>query len=123
MAVARSSEPDVATCAPWQSWALLEEDVGAIQRAEELRSFRRQRRTEVVLPRTFADPDVVLAPVFTQIAAWFKHSEVRDVLGDLTCMPWFQHGASADACTRCAGQLAISAQCAALGLRIPCQGE
>ena len=62
---------------PLQSWALLEEDVGAVQRAEELRSFRQQRRTEIVLPRTFADPDVVLAPVFSQIAAWFKHSEVR----------------------------------------------
>ena len=62
-----------------QSWALLEEDVGAIQRAEELRSFRQQRRTELVLPREFADPDMVLepAPVFAQIAAWFKQNEVR----------------------------------------------
>ena len=63
-------------CLLRQSWALLEEDIGNLQRAEELRSFRQQRRTEVVLPRTFADPDVVLAPVFSQIAAWFKHSEV-----------------------------------------------
>ncbi len=66
-----------------QSWALLEEDIGNLQRAEELRSFRQQRRTEIVLPRTFADPDVVLAPVFSQIAAWFKHSEVRPCV----CLP------------------------------------
>ena len=81
-----SSVADGARCVSRQSWALLEEDIGALGRAEELRSFRQQRRTEIVLPRTFADPDVVLAPVFSQIAVWFKHSEVRPCVCSPGCM-------------------------------------
>ena len=37
-----------------QAWAQLEEKEGALQRADELRNFRMQERTELVLPAGFA---------------------------------------------------------------------
>ena len=37
-----------------QAWAQLEEKEGALQRADELRNFRMQERTELVLPASFA---------------------------------------------------------------------
>jgi len=42
---------------PWlweQAWARMEEGEGALQRADELRNFRMQQRTELVLPSSFA---------------------------------------------------------------------
>lgn len=60
-----------------QSWAQLEEELGAFQRADELRNFRQQSRTEVVMPRTFADPDQIFEPILKQIATWFTRFEVR----------------------------------------------
>lgn len=38
---------------PDQSWAAMEEKQGALQRAEELRSYRMQNFNEIVLPANF----------------------------------------------------------------------
>lgn len=38
---------------PVQSWAAMEEEVGALQRATELRSYRMQGINDVVLPANF----------------------------------------------------------------------
>lgn len=51
--------------------------MGAFQQAEELRNFRAQSRTEVVMPSTFADPELVFEPILKQIATWFTRFEVR----------------------------------------------
>lgn len=37
----------------WLAWAAMEEDLGAVQRADELRSFSMQERQEVVAPANF----------------------------------------------------------------------
>ena len=60
-----------------QSWAQLEEELGALQRADELRNHRQRSRTEVVMPKTFADPDLIFEPILKQIATWFTRFEVR----------------------------------------------
>lgn len=55
---------DPASEPSWLAWARLEESVGAYARADELRNFRMQERTELVLPATFGaslDPAAVVA--------------------------------------------------------------
>ena len=57
----------------------MEEDLGALERANELRNFSMQERVEVVRPANFTTmPQAragVLAPVFEKISSWFQARE------------------------------------------------
>lgn len=66
----------------WLAWAQMEEDEGFVQRAAELRSFNMQEHIEIVKPANFASGlggedkrTSLLAPIFGQIAKWFKRYE------------------------------------------------
>ena len=43
----------------WSAWAQMEGRLGFLQRANDLRKYSLEERTEVVPPRSFADPDKV----------------------------------------------------------------
>lgn len=54
-----------------QAWARMEEAQGALQRAEELRSFRLQGFNEIVLPSNFGaglSPDALDSPFNTVVS-------------------------------------------------------
>ena len=59
----------------------MEEDLGFLERAAELRSFNMHERVQVVKPTNFATTGAggkvggLLAPVFQQIARWFQRYE------------------------------------------------
>lgn len=74
----------VLPCPACQVWAQMEEDLGFLQRAAELRSFSMQERVEVVKPSNFATTGApgggapgLLAPIFGQIAKWFQRYEAE----------------------------------------------
>jgi hypothetical protein len=72
----------VSCCLLLQAWAQLEESVGAIERANELRNFRMQERVEVVTPKSFHEPDSVFGPVLLQISTWFKRFDAAQKARD-----------------------------------------
>ena len=58
----------------------MEEECGALQRANELRNFSMQERQEVVRPASYggnpaAREGGLLAPIFKQITRWFQRYE------------------------------------------------
>lgn len=67
----------------WLVWAQMEEDMGFLQRASELRSYSLQERVEIVKPANFSttvgagagSSSGLLAPIFSQIASWFQRYE------------------------------------------------
>jgi len=64
----------------WLSWARMEEGLGYLLRASELRSRSLEERTTLVQPRNFADPDQVLRPmepIVKQISRWLELFEAR----------------------------------------------
>ncbi|KAK9907358.1 hypothetical protein WJX75_002146 [Coccomyxa subellipsoidea] len=67
--------------ASWLSWAAMEEKQGALQRAEELRSYRMQNFNEIVLPANFGaglgidTPDSPFNTVVNTIKEWFAKVE------------------------------------------------
>ncbi|BDA50860.1 PsbB mRNA maturation factor Mbb1, chloroplastic [Coccomyxa sp. Obi] len=65
----------------WLAWAAMEEAQGALQRAEELRSYRMQNFNEIVLPNNFGvglgpdAPDSPFSTVINTIKEWFTKVE------------------------------------------------
>lgn len=67
----------------WLAWADMEEDLGAFDRANELRSFNMQERQVVVMPSNFTTlPSVakegLLSPLLTQLTRWFQRYEAAE---------------------------------------------
>lgn len=64
----------------WLAWADMEEELGGVARAEELRSFSMQERQEWATPPNFttlppAAREGLLAPLFAQVSKWFQRYE------------------------------------------------
>lgn len=61
----------------WLAWAAMEEDMGAVQRAQELRSFSLQERQEVIAPVNFTTLPAgnraggLVEKIFVRVASWF----------------------------------------------------
>jgi tetratricopeptide (TPR) repeat protein len=72
----RGSQPS------WLAWAAMEEDLGLVDRAAELRAFAMQERVEVVAPPGFTtlpprsgSGQGMLSPLFQQLGKWFQRYE------------------------------------------------
>ena len=61
----------------WLAWAAMEEDMGAVQRAQELRSFSLQERQDVIAPVNFTTLPAgnraggLAEKIFVRVASWF----------------------------------------------------
>eukprot|EP00887_Chlorella_sp_A99_P006541 scaffold3.g6541.t1 len=71
----------------WLAWAAMEEDLGALERANELRNFSMQERQEIVRPANFTTlapargAGGALAPVIDKIASWFRAKDAAEGVG------------------------------------------
>jgi len=64
----------------WLAWADMEEDLGGLDRAIELRGFSMQERQEIAAPSNFstlppASKESLLQPLFEQLTKWFQRYE------------------------------------------------